>query len=326
MAFLLKKETQSPSTSVWWLSLLLWSCHWHGSQGLASPSPESSSSRRDLLWKAPFGAVVTYAYGRAFYNTLSNTGLRHPPTHERRVRSTVSRTLVEAVASWPRHPTNGGGNHRHHHHHHRRPHVLRVLEVGIGPDCRVIRRDLYGEGLQQALALGNGTIEKVQVVGVDIKVPKADTLQSARGVLQEATGAVPVDLDVLQQSITGPALPFDDGSFDAIVCCLTLCSVDRPDKAVREMNRLLRPAGGTLGYVEHVAVNPDEPYAFLERQQVWLDPWQRRLAENCHLHRYTQGTVRQNLAPARLVQQERFLVDDMWPVSMQACGVLQKVA
>jgi ubiquinone/menaquinone biosynthesis C-methylase UbiE len=46
-------------------------------------------------------------------------------------------------------------------------------------------------------------------------------------------------------------LPFDDASFDTVVCALGLCSMPRPDAAVREMARVLVP-GGTLLLLDHI--------------------------------------------------------------------------
>jgi ubiquinone/menaquinone biosynthesis C-methylase UbiE len=46
-------------------------------------------------------------------------------------------------------------------------------------------------------------------------------------------------------------LPFDDASFDTVVCTLSLCNIPDPDQAVAEMRRVLRP-GGRLVLVDHV--------------------------------------------------------------------------
>jgi hypothetical protein len=102
---------------------------------------------------------------------------------------------------------------------------------------------------------------------------------------------------------------------------------------LQEMKRLLRPDGGTLGYVEHVAVDEQESYKFLEGQQKILDPLQQAVAHNCHLHRYTEQAIdttfgsQQSGEPHRSserLQNERFIVDSMWPVSCQCCGVIQR--
>jgi len=46
-------------------------------------------------------------------------------------------------------------------------------------------------------------------------------------------------------------LPFDDGSFDTVVCALALCSIPRPAAAIGEMARVLAP-GGRLLLLDHI--------------------------------------------------------------------------
>jgi ubiquinone/menaquinone biosynthesis C-methylase UbiE len=82
-------------------------------------------------------------------------------------------------------------------------------------------------------------------------------------------------------------LPFDDGSFDAVVSTLVLCSVPELDPALAEIRRVLRP-GGRLTYLEHVAAveNPKR-----HRWQRRLEPIWRRLAGNCHPTRTTDQAI-----------------------------------
>jgi ubiquinone/menaquinone biosynthesis C-methylase UbiE len=47
-------------------------------------------------------------------------------------------------------------------------------------------------------------------------------------------------------------LPFDDASFNTVVCTLSLCSVGDDRAAIAEMHRVLRP-GGQLLLLDHVA-------------------------------------------------------------------------
>lgn len=47
------------------------------------------------------------------------------------------------------------------------------------------------------------------------------------------------------------SLPMADGSFDAVVSTLVLCSVADPAQVLREVHRVLRP-GGRYCFIEHV--------------------------------------------------------------------------
>lgn len=105
-------------------------------------------------------------------------------------------------------------------------------------------------------------------------------------------------------------------------------------QALEEIKRLLNPNGGSYAYIEHVAVNleneSEKDLAFLELQQHVLDPLQQALAHNCHLHRNTDSVVQaifmdddSSSTIARLLQNERFQVKNMWPVSCQSRGVIQ---
>jgi len=47
-------------------------------------------------------------------------------------------------------------------------------------------------------------------------------------------------------------LPFDDASFDTVVCALSLCTIPDPNTAIGEMQRVLVP-GGRLLLLDHIA-------------------------------------------------------------------------
>jgi ubiquinone/menaquinone biosynthesis C-methylase UbiE len=76
------------------------------------------------------------------------------------------------------------------------------------------------------------------------------------------------------------SLPFEDASFDCVVCTYTLCSVTDPYAALREMRRVLRPQGRLI-FAEH-GLAPD---ASVARTQRWLEPHWAKLAGGCHLSR-----------------------------------------
>lgn len=86
-------------------------------------------------------------------------------------------------------------------------------------------------------------------------------------------------------------LPVADGSADAVVACLVLCSVDDVPASLREMARVLR-AGGELRYYEHVA---DQAGTRTRRLQEWLDRtglW-ARVGGGCQVARETGARIRE---------------------------------
>ena len=83
------------------------------------------------------------------------------------------------------------------------------------------------------------------------------------------------------------ALPVADGSADAVVASLVLCSVPSQAEALAEMRRVLRP-GGELRFYEHVRAQTPR----LARVQRALDAtvWPR-IGGGCHLHRDTAAAI-----------------------------------
>lgn len=276
---------------------------------LLSVSLASGLSRRELLaWPVGLGGAVVY--GKLVSDAaqkLSRGELVYPEAHESRVSTTIATALKASI------PTEQ-----------KLARPLRVLEVGIGTECRVILRSLYATGYKELAASG---VANIDLVGVDVASPSESALEKIAVKLRELDqeNQIRTNFQVVEASISH-TLDFPDGYFDCIISSLTLCSVDDQFRALQEIRRLLRADGGTFSYVEHTAVLPEEPYRLLELQQKIFDPLQQIVADNCHLHRYTDANIREVFGnDSKIVSSERFLVDGMWPVSCQSRGVIQRM-
>jgi ubiquinone/menaquinone biosynthesis C-methylase UbiE len=137
----------------------------------------------------------------------------------------------------------------------------RVVEIGIGSGLNLA---FYGPDVSR-------------IDGVD---PSPELLRRAR---ERAAGlAIPVEL----HQASADHLPFDDGSMDTAVMTWTLCSLPQPDRALRELGRVLKPAGRLL-FAEH-GLAPDAPVALWQHR---LEPLWRRLAGGCHLSRKVDDLI-----------------------------------
>ena len=108
-----------------------------------------------------------------------------------------------------------------------------------------------------------------------------------RGQAQHA--AVGAGVPVTVVDAVADRLPFDDGSFDAAVASLVLCSVPDQARALAELHRVVRP-GGELRFYEHVRPNNPRKAALWQR----LDDWNiwPRIAGGCHAARDTETAIR----------------------------------
>jgi SAM-dependent methyltransferase len=131
-----------------------------------------------------------------------------------------------------------------------------VLEIGIGPGLNL---PLYDPD------------RVTRIIGVD---PMAGFLNLG----QERHRRSPVPLEIIQ----APAerLPLEDSSIDTAVITYTLCSVEDPAQALREVRRVLRPSGRVL-FLEH-GLSSDAGVAAWQHR---LNPIWRRLAVGCNLTR-----------------------------------------
>jgi ubiquinone/menaquinone biosynthesis C-methylase UbiE len=117
------------------------------------------------------------------------------------------------------------------------------------------------------------------------------------------------------------ALPLEDGSCDAAVACLVLCSVPDQASALAELRRVLKP-GGELRYLEHVRASTPR----MARAQRLVDRafWPHAFG-GCHTARDTVAAIE---AAGFALERHRDLqprsLPSFMPISPQAIGVARR--
>ena len=139
-----------------------------------------------------------------------------------------------------------------------------VLEIGIGSGLNLQFYDA----------------KKVSsIIGVD---PAAQMQSLARA--RAADISIPVEM--IAVDVHG--IHADTDQFDTIVMTFTLCSIDDPVAALKEMARVLK-SDGQLLFCEH-GLSPD---ASVERWQHRLTPFWKPMAGGCHLNRDIPSIIRE---------------------------------
>ncbi|HQZ33984.1 MAG TPA: class I SAM-dependent methyltransferase [Ilumatobacteraceae bacterium] len=87
--------------------------------------------------------------------------------------------------------------------------------------------------------------------------------------------------------LRGESIPLDDASCDGALSTFTLCTIPDVEQALAEVWRVLRP-GGRFHFLEH-GLSPDTNVARWQRR---IEPFQKRLADGCHLTRQPTELVR----------------------------------
>ena len=105
-----------------------------------------------------------------------------------------------------------------------------------------------------------------------------------RSLAEQAARVTPVTVRV--EAGTAESLPLEDGSCDAAVLSLVLCSLRDVDGALAEVRRVLRPTG-ELRFYEHVRSGADW-VAGLQRAADVVWP---HVAGGCHLHRDSVAAI-----------------------------------
>lgn len=94
-------------------------------------------------------------------------------------------------------------------------------------------------------------------------------------------------VDVEHIGLDGQQIPLPDDSCDGALSTFTLCTIPDVAAALAELRRVVRP-GGRFHFLEH-GRSPDVGVA---RWQGRIEPFQKRVADGCHLTRDIEELVR----------------------------------
>jgi ubiquinone/menaquinone biosynthesis C-methylase UbiE len=102
-----------------------------------------------------------------------------------------------------------------------------------------------GETLEVAV----GTALNLPYYPDDVRLTGLDLSSEMLAIARKRAAEVGRDIDLREGD--AHALPFDDDSFDTVVCTYSLCNIPDPQRAVNEMKRVLK-SGGKLILVDHI--------------------------------------------------------------------------
>jgi SAM-dependent methyltransferase len=157
------------------------------------------------------------------------------------------------------------------------PHLMNA--VMNTKETRRIRRDVCAPLSGDVLEIGFGSGHNLPFLPPSVTTLLAvDPLERGRQLASERLAASPCNVEFI--GLDGQELPLEDASVDAALSTWTLCSIDDPVAAIREIRRVLR-RGGLFHFAEHGRA-PDQ------RVQRWQDRCngiQNKIACGCNLNR-----------------------------------------
>ena len=192
-----------------------------------------------------------------------------------------------------------------------------LLDRVLGhPAIDARRAALVGAASGDVLEIGFGSGATLPFYDAG-RVKQLTVVEPSDGMNRRAAGRLAASpVPVRSVPGAGEGLPFADASFDTVVTCLTLCSVDDPPQVLAEIRRVLR-SGGSFLFLEHVLSDD----ADRRRWQVRLTPLQKIVGVGCHLDRDTAAMVRAaGLALPPVVQEQERAFGALAPLTPLIAG------
>jgi SAM-dependent methyltransferase len=165
--------------------------------------------------------------------------------------------------------------------------LFRALDGYSDRKYRDVKRELFGGLPRTVLELGAGHGGNFRYLERGTHVIAIEPNVHLHASLRAAAPRHCVTVDV--RAAIAERLPVPDGSVDAVISSLVLCTVGDPGCALAEVRRVLRP-GGRFWCIEHVAAPDGSRLARVQR--LVNRPW-RWLFEGCHTQRDVAGLLRE---------------------------------
>lgn len=167
-----------------------------------------------------------------------------------------------------------------------RPAFSQLRESLLKPASGAVLEIGFGTGLN--LCHYPATITRLSIVDPALLLPVKVTHRMA---------AAPYPIQTVQ--ITAEQLPFSDREFDTVVSTWTLCTIPNAVRALREVERVLKP-GGRFLFLEHGRSDDHKIAMWQDR----LNPIQNVIGCGCNLNRQIDQLIIQ--AGLTIVHLDRF--------------------
>lgn len=149
-----------------------------------------------------------------------------------------------------------------------------------------IRRELLSQLTGNVLEIGSGTGANFPFYkkGVTVEAIEPNSKMISKSDKKRRAALVPITVHEKKAE----TLPFSSHIFDSVVATLVFCTIEQPELALAEIQRVTKP-GAKVVFFEHVRM----PQPLLASLQDFLTPVWGRCADGCQLNRDTLNLIKE---------------------------------